>query len=271
MSVFKKLPHYVDIDDSHVCSYLVDKDFDVSSIKNVLIFLKGANDVVLANDFVYKCNITVVACRDVFVDYFEYLGLRTVSSTEFFDGKLDGEKFDLAIGNPPYGKNANLSVKYLNKTKEYSNNICFIVPASFNKPSIINRIDSCLHCVNSIDIPKEEFNVNACYQNWEVSLNKREKIKTFKKHLDFEFVDKEFADIALGRVGGGPCGKVYRNNFQNRSKESHYFIKVKDSATINKLDSLTPLFRESAKQTVSVPSLSKHDIIRIYNGEYNGR
>lgn len=239
-------------------------------MRKLLALLKGANDISLVDTYRNDYDISVVSCEDANKDFFVYRGYKTYTSKDYFDGNIN-EIFDMVIGNPPYGKNASLSVKYLNKAKNYTNVISLIVPASFNKPSIINRIDSHLHCEKNTDISKTNLNINACFQQWVLKPIKREKIKTFKHHSDFEFVNKESADIALGRVGAGPCGNVYRNNFQNRSEESHYFIKVKDPSVIDKLESLTTLFRESGNQAVSVPSLSKNDLIRIYNGEYNGR
>lgn len=174
-------------------------------------------------------------------------------------------KFDLVIGNPPYGKNASLALKFLNHSRNLSNNIYFVLPRTFRKPSVVNRVDVYLALQSDRDVSDDQFpgTISACHQHWQVSTTARPIIATLTTHEDFEFVDKSHADVALGRVGGGPCGKVF-TDFQSRSANSHYFLKVKNSAVIDRLRSLEKVFRQSASQTVGCPSLSKHDLIETY-------
>ena len=81
---------------------------------------------------------------------------------------------------------------------------------------------------------------------------------------DFTFVDKETGDIALGRVGCGPCGRVYEE-FENRSDQSHFFLTVKDKSVVDKLRSLEDKFRqEGFSSSSTVPVISKRSLMRIY-------
>ena len=181
-----------------------------------------------------------------------------------------GMKFDYVVGNPPYGKNSNLAVKFLNKASELSDNIHMVLPRTFRKPSIINRLNPKLHLVSDVDVDDSAFrdSIIACAQKWEVREEEREKIQTYTTHKDFTFCKKEEADICLGRVGGGPSGKIF-DEWENRSANSHYFLKVSSPQVIENLKSLSKEFRSAALQTVGCPSLSKDDCVKVYSRHFD--
>ena len=180
-----------------------------------------------------------------------------------------GMKFDVVIGNPPYGKNSNLAVKFLNKAAELSKDIHMVLPRTFRKPSIINRLNPHLHLVSDSDVDDSAFrdSIVACVQKWEVKEEQRERIVTYTKHKDFTFCKKSEADICLGRVGGGPTGKVF-DEWENRSENSHYFLKVSSPEVIDNLRTLYKEFKCAALQTVGCPSLSKDDCVKIYSENF---
>jgi len=47
----------------------------------------------------------------------------------------------LVIGNPPFGKNSNKALQFLNHSFLFANFVCFILPSTFNKTSMQNRVD----------------------------------------------------------------------------------------------------------------------------------
>ena len=211
--------------------------------------------------------ITIVDCLNSYGEWYKLKGYSCISTNEFFT--KNDMKFTMVIGNPPYGKNSNLAVKFLNRASELSDTIYMVLPRTFRKPSIINRLNSKLHLVSDVDVDESAFrgSIIACVQKWEVKKEDREKIQTYTNHKDFTFCKKGEADICLGRVGGGPSGKVF-DEWENRSENSHYFLKVSSPIVIDNLRSLYSEFRSAALQTVGCPSLSKDDCVKIYSAHF---
>ena len=179
------------------------------------------------------------------------------------------KKFSYNIGNPPYGKNSSTALKFLNLGAKLADNVLFVVPRTFRKPSLINRVESHLHLISDNTVDDEAFrdSIITCKQHWKVCDNERPHIETLNTHTDFEFTTADMADFAVGRVGGGPAAKVFHNP-KERSASSHYFVKALTEGVVESFVELYPILRESAMDTVGCPSLSKHDIITIYQ---NGR
>jgi predicted RNA methylase len=173
-------------------------------------------------------------------------------------------KFDVIIGNPPYGKNASLAVKFLNKSAELSDYISFVLPRTFRKPSVLNRIHPNLHLSEDLDTPDETFGgtIITCRQKWERREETRERILTHTKHPDLLFVSKEESNVCVGRVGAS-AGKVLTKDYSHLT-EQHYFLNIPDSVT-ERLTSVQPILKKLARAaTVGMPSLSKHELISAY-------
>ena len=175
-------------------------------------------------------------------------------------------KFDIIVGNPPYGKNSNLAVRFLNLSGQLSDRVCYVLPRTFRKHSIQNRVCANLHLIHDQTVPDCVFpgTIITCYQIWQRTTALRPHHPIVSSNADLTFVDPASADVCVGRVGEGPCGRVFLDRFDQRSVNSHYFIKVSNPQVITVLQSLTHLFRAAGEQTVGLPSLSKNELISIY-------
>jgi len=177
------------------------------------------------------------------------------------------KKFDAVVGNPPYGKNANLAIRFLNKAGEISDIVAFVMPKTIQKPSAQNRVNRSMHIEYEQENDDSTFGggIITISQIWKVKKHERKIIETKKVHPDFEFTNEKDADVIVGRVGAGPCGRVYTDGFESRSPNSHYFIKANNEKVINRLKEVSDKLREAGNSTVGCPSLSKHQLIEIYN------
>ena len=73
--------------------------------------------------------------------------------------------------------------------------------------------------------------------------------------------------MMIGRIGGGPAGRVKTEDFTHYC-DTHYFIKASPQVVKN-LVSLADEFREIAlRETNGRPSLTKNDIVELYTERF---
>jgi len=187
----------------------------------------------------------------------------TFDTTDFKNKKV------LTIGNPPFGKQGSLALKFIKKSCDYSNKIAFILPLSFMKDSMKNKIPDYFHLSyekildeNSFELDGDDYPVKCCYQIWEKKNIKREKIKKIEP-LTFRYTkDKSESDLSVRRVGVY-AGKGF-DNCENKSEQSHYFLilndKTKKDLFLKTLEKV-----EWKDLTVGPRSISKSELNKILN------
>mgnify|MGYP003636914512 FL=1 len=192
--------------------------------------------------------------------------------------------FDAIISNPPYGKNANLAIDFLNWSADYSDIVIMVLPKTLKKKSAVNRVRDDLHLIHHSDNPDDAFGIESglrtCNQTWVLDKMKKREPEIVRKKSEltdyFEFVDMASSDIAIARVGHGAGGRVFaredckgkEKNYEDKSPNSHYFVKVKSKSIIKQLKSLQEEMKAVADDTVSNPSLSIDDIAELYLERY---
>ena len=140
------------------------------------------------------------------------------------------------IGNPPFGRQSSLAIKFIKKSCEIANTISFILPKSFKKDSMLKKFPLNFHCIFEIDLPDNSFivngvahNVPCIFQIWEKRTYNRDMIEQIEP-LHFNFVKKtENPDISFRRVGVN-AGTIDANC--DKSIQSHYFIKFTNDKSV---------------------------------------
>jgi hypothetical protein len=184
---------------------------------------------------------------------------------DFFDyTPLDGKY--LVIGNPPFGKNSKLAIKFFNRSGIFANDIGFVVPNTFNKTSVRNRLDLNFGIVENIPLPKnsfifndKEYDVPCSFQIWSRIDEPRKKIILPTTHPDFAFTTRDQADFAIQRVGAA-AGKI-KLDFAKVADASHYFIKDNNNslAVLQNID-----WTRVKYNTAGNPSIAKTELIEAY-------
>lgn len=188
---------------------------------------------------------------------------------DFFSyiGQLD--KKILVIGNPPFGEQGNLAIKFFNHAATFANTIAFILPKSFKKFSIQNKLDLSFHLKkeiplkdNSFLLMEKEYSVPCVFQIWERGKEKREKINLPTKSKILQFVKtKEEADFRIQRVGGN-AGKAYLD--KNGALSSNYYVKnISNMPTEVVIKEINSLNYWSLEDTVGPKSLPKGELIYL--------
>lgn len=193
------------------------------------------------------------------------------------------------IGNPPFGTNAAKAIAFFNRAALFSDVIAFIVPKSFCKPSITNRLDLSFHLVAEVPMQSPMFTLDGApadvpcvFQMWvhrtfdhcvcDVPRGKRTKIRNVDETADFTFVaSPAVCDFAIRRVGVN-AGRVFVAPHAEFSRSSHVFVSVRDGVqTELVLARIKTLELETCPlktQTAGCPSISKSDLCRMYNERY---
>jgi len=79
----------------------------------------------------------------------------------------------LVIGNPPFGRVSSLAIKFFNYSATWANVIAFIIPRTFRKISVQNKLDNMFHLVYDEEISNNpccfspQMMVKCCFQIWE--------------------------------------------------------------------------------------------------------
>jgi predicted RNA methylase len=176
----------------------------------------------------------------------------------------------LVIGNPPFGNQGAMALNFIKKCDELCiNTIAFILPKSFKKDSIKNRIPTNYHLIkeinledNSFTLLNKNYSVPSVFQIWVRKYEKRilDKSKTTSDLI--KFVKKnENPDYAIRRVGFY-AGFVYDD--VNKSEQSHYF--VKSSPTIKEI---IKNIKWEHNNTAGPRSLGKAELIQRLETIYN--
>jgi hypothetical protein len=179
----------------------------------------------------------------------------------------------LVLGNPPFTK----AVKFFNHAASFPQVriIAFILPMSFRKDSMKERLDRGFELIRDSDLPNDAFvfegketHIPSCFQVWERRTETAKKSKNPKdplNHPDFIFCkDPREADFAIQRVGHN-AGRVYSRNFLQRSSSSHYFIKQSKPEVILRFMALNLEEHPIKFLTAGNPSIGKRELIKIYS------
>lgn len=188
--------------------------------------------------------------------------------------KVDKSQFShykstLVCGNPPFGQQNNLAIRFFNEAAQFCNAIAFVLPLSFKKGSIQNRLNRSFHLVKEIVLTDCEFllkdeeciKVPCVFQVWERMSTERALFKLKTTTLLFDFVDKTKADFRIQRVGGN-AGKA---SFDlTKSPSSNYFIQNKSNLPNEDfVEFVNNLIFPTIEFTVGPKSLSKGELIAV--------
>jgi predicted RNA methylase len=100
----------------------------------------------------------------------------------------------LVVGNPPFGRVSSLAIKFFNHASTFCDVIAFIVPRTFRRISVQNKLNENFHIILDEEIPLKpcsftpQMSVKCCFQIWEKKVEKREIIILQTTHKDWDFL-----------------------------------------------------------------------------------
>lgn len=167
---------------------------------------------------------------------------------------------DVVLGNPPFGKNSSLAVKFFNKAAKESSVIAMILPRTFEKEFFHNKLDKRMNLVHNEVLPQDSFifngevySVPCVFQVWSKG---EERCEVSTNNIYLSEVDRDSADFSIRRVGGR-AGEVLDGVAYNAS--SVYFVKD----LLNVKDTIRESYKELnllAERTSGMKSITLKEI-----------
>ncbi|MFM8866778.1 MAG: hypothetical protein ACKOFZ_00590 [Ilumatobacteraceae bacterium] len=177
----------------------------------------------------------------------------------------------VAIGNPPFGRNNALSVPFFNACAKHCDVICFIVPKSWRKWSVINRLDQSFHLVDDYELEinyedvdgmglSQKFWLNTVVQTWERRGSLRGKFAVEDRGI-VKRATPRTADVSLTIFGFG-CGSL-KTEFPRKSNTTQIFLSLHHPRALEALQRVD--YSRFSQNTAYTAALSIQEINFLLN------
>lgn len=191
----------------------------------------------------------------------------------------------LVIGNPPFGHVSSLAVRFFNHAARWATVIAFVVPRTFRRISVRNKLHLQFHKVLDTDVPLKPcaftpvMMAKCCFQVWERRDTEppREVVRLSTTHLHWTFLafgptDEKGqptppanADFAI-RAYGGRCGEIRRADLDVLRPKSWHWIRtngtVDADTLVHRFDALDySLSKDTARQN----SIGRGELVWLYD------
>jgi predicted RNA methylase len=198
-----------------------------------------------------------------------------VSLGDFLEQEIKESNL-ITISNPPFGRNNSLSIPFFNQAAKVSDAICFIVPRSWRKWSVTNRLDLGFELALDLDIDidyvdavgtpiSNKNHLATCFQIWKKADAPRSLVRVTDMGI-IEKVSPEQADVSLTIFGYG-CGKV-KTQFEAVANTTQMFLKLNHPKALAALESVD--YSKFFKNTAYTEALSLQEINYLLNEEIYG-
>jgi predicted RNA methylase len=193
-----------------------------------------------------------------------------VSKGNFLEKKIPHYNC-VTVSNPPFGRNNALSIPFFNKAAEYSDLIVFIVPRSWRKWTVQNKLDRRFTLVREddlnidyVDASGEPLSKNkylrTCVQYWK----KSDVLRDLVYVKDMGIIERckyQEADASLTLFGYG-CGTV-KTEFPKKPNTTQMFLKLKHPRALEALKAVD--FSRFFLNTAYTEALSIQEINFLLN------
>ena len=199
-----------------------------------------------------------------------YPAIASIQQADFLRSEF-AEANLVTITNPPFGRNNALSIPFFNHAAKFSQTICFLVPRSWRKWSVTNRLDLRFHLVHDDDVfvsyednagnpIREKNGLRTCFQIWQRRDTLREKVVVPDNRL-IEKCSPQDADIAL-RVFGYGCGTVLES-FDRKPNTTLMYLKLNSQTASTAIAGLD--FSRFSERTAYTQALAFTEINYLLN------
>ena len=194
-----------------------------------------------------------------------------VKAGDFLLQKIDADEA-ITVTNPPFGRNNSLSIPFFNHSAKTSEYIVFVVPRSWRKWTVQNKLDRRFELIrdddltiNYVDVDGvhgyKKNNLRTCIQYWKRSTTSLRPIYAVE---DMGIITKckfDEADVSLTIFGYG-CGTV-KTDFPRKPNTTQMFLKLNHPKALEALQSVD--FSKFFNHTAYTEALSIVEINYLLN------
>lgn len=191
----------------------------------------------------------------------------------------------LVLGNPPFGKSSSLAIQFFQHAARWATTIAFIVPRTFRRVSVQNRLSLQFHLLHDEDIPlrpcafEPPMMAKCCFQIWIRSESPRQKVVLPLTHPQWRFLSLGPKDASgqptppLGasfalRAFGGKIGEIRTTGLAElRPKSWHWIQATGDPVQLRQR--FEQLEYSQSLETARQNSFGKADLVRLYSEAYD--
>jgi len=177
----------------------------------------------------------------------------------------------VTVSNPPFGRNNSLSIPFFNKAAEVSDLVIFIVPRSWRKWTVLNKLHRNFHLVRDDDLSIDyvdasgklistKNNLRTCVQYWLRKPEERELVYVKDMGVIERCGFKE-ADASFTLFGYG-CGSV-KTEFPRKPNTTQMFIRLKHPRALEAIEAVD--FSRFFMHTAYTEALSIQEINYLLN------
>jgi len=190
----------------------------------------------------------------------------------------------VVIGNPPFGRRAQLAVRFLNHALEHAEAVAFILPIQMQKWLSQRAVREDAALVLDADMPKHAFefdgapyDVQSCFQIWTrkpnglPDLRWREPPETSHPHFSMwqynctpraaRHLDEDW-DFAVLRQGFGDFTVLHRDRAALSLKKQWILFKAHSPEALRRLEALD--FDALSRTNTTVPGFGKAQVVATY-------
>ena len=180
----------------------------------------------------------------------------------------------ITVGNPPFGRQSSLALKFIKHAAKFSQYIAFILPKSFMKQSMQERVPLGLHLIHQRELDMNAFTINdqphfvpCVFQIWE----RREhapRVRTLPPQPNlFSFASQDTPHhFAVRRVGVNAGTITPYPASQQCNSQTHYFIHLLLTSNISQtISNFQKCQFIESENTVGIKSISKREVVEVYD------
>ena len=188
----------------------------------------------------------------------------------------------LVIGNPPFGRVSSTAIKFFNHASRWAQVIAFIIPRTFRKASVQNKLHKSFHLVHDEDVPTNpcsftpKIMVKCCFQIWEKRSVERKHIHLPTTHHDWTFLSwgpfdnngqptpPNGADFAI-RAYGGKIGHIQQEGLEDLRPKSWHWIQCNHIKKETLISRFSQLDYSNSLNTARQNSMGRGELVALYS------